>query len=170
MVSVVGELRELLFKVQKLNENQDKNVRLDWHTYFMSIAILGSIRSPCERLKVGCVLVKNKRLISMGYNGFLPGSKHVSRVRSNHEQSTVHAEQNAITDAASRGVSIHECIAYITHYPCINCFKMLVASGIKKIIYLNDYKNDELVEKMIHDIEKKDITIKKIDYNIDLTD
>ena len=167
MVSVVGDLSELLLNVQNLNENENKNVRLDWDKYFMSIAILGSIRSPCERLKVGCVLVKNNRLVSMGYNGFLPGSRHVSRVRNNHEQSTIHAEQNAITDAASRGVSIHNCVAYITHYPCINCFKMLVASGIKKIIYLNDYKNDELVEKMINDVEKNDIIIKKLDYNID---
>lgn len=166
MVSVVGDLCELLLKVQKLNENENKNVRLDWDKYFMSIAILGSIRSPCERLKVGCVLVNNNRLVSMGYNGFLPGSKHVSRVRNNHEQSTIHAEQNAISDAAARGVSVNDCVAYITHYPCINCFKILVASRIKKIIYLNDYKNDELVEKMIDDVEKNDIIIKKLDYTI----
>lgn len=167
MVSVVGDLSELLLKLQKFNENENKNVRLDWDKYFMSIAILGSIRSPCERLKVGCVLVKNNRLVSMGYNGFLPGALHVSRLRNNHEQSTIHAEQNAISDAAARGVSVNDCVAYITHYPCINCFKILVASGIKKIIYLNDYKNDELVEKMIDDVQNSKTTIKKLHYRFE---
>ena len=166
MVSVVCDLSELLLKLQKLSENENKNIRLQWDKYFMSIAILGSIRSPCERLKVGCVLVKNNRLVSMGYNGFLPGALHVSRLRNNHEQSTIHAEQNAISDAAARGVSVNGCFAYITHYPCINCFKILVASGIRNIIYLHDYKNDELVEKMINDVEKNDIIIKKLDYNL----
>ena len=144
-----------------------ENFRLDWDRYFMSIAILGSTRSTCNRLKVGCVIVKNNRLVSMGYNGFLPNSKHVSRIRDNHEQSTVHAEQNAISDAASRGVSVNNCTAYITHYPCINCFKILVAAGIKNIIYLNDYKNDDLIIELKNDIS--DIQIKKLDYdNIDV--
>ena len=102
MDDLVKNISELLLYLQSNKEN----VRLDWNKYFMSIAIIGSIRSPCERLKVGCVLVKNNRLVSMGYNGFLPGAKHVSRVRNSHEQSTIHAEQNAISDAASRGVSL----------------------------------------------------------------
>ena len=150
-----------------LCKTKTENFRLDWDRYFMSIAILGSTRSTCNRLKVGCVVVKNNRLVSMGYNGFLPNSKHVSRIRDNHEQSTVHAEQNAISDAASRGVSVNNCTAYITHYPCINCFKILVAAGIKNIIYLNDYKNDDLIIELKNDIS--DIQIKKLDYdNIDV--
>ena len=139
-------------KLIRVLEDISKNKkRLEWDRYFMSIAILGSIRSPCERLKVGCVLVKNKRIISMGYNGFLPNSKHVSRVRENHEQSTIHAEQNAISDAASRGVTVNGCTAYITHYPCINCFKILIAAGINHIIYLNDYKNDSIINEIKND-------------------
>ena len=149
--------------INMLCKTKTNNIRLDWDRYFMSIAILGSIRSPCNRLKVGCVIIKNNRLVSMGYNGFLPNSKHVSRIRDNHEQSTVHAEQNAISDAASRGVSVNECTAYITHYPCINCFKILIAAGIKKIIYLNDYKNDNLIIHLKNDIT--DIQIKKLDYD-----
>ena len=58
---------------------------------------------------------------------------------------TVHAEQNAIADCAKRGVSCNESIAYITHYPCIHCCRLLLASGIKEIKYINDYKNDKLV-------------------------
>ena len=130
------------------NINEQPKKRIDWDTYFMSIAILGSIRSPCERLKVGCVLVKNNRIVSMGYNGFLPGSNHVSRVRENHEQSTIHAEQNAISDCAKRGVSCLGCTAYVTHHPCIKCFLSMASAGVKEIKYINDYKNDPLVKKI----------------------
>ena len=122
--------------------------RISWDDYFMKAATLASIRSPCERLKVGCVLVKNNRLISMGYNGFLAGTDHRSIIRWGHEQATIHAEINAITDAAKRGVSIDDSVAYITHYPCINCFKALASSGVKKIYYQVDYKNDPILEDL----------------------
>ena len=120
--------------------------RPDWDTYFKKITLVTSERSPCERLQVGCVLVKENRIISQGYNGFLPGCPHQSIVRNNHEQATVHAEQNAIADCAKRGVDCNNSTAYITHYPCIICTRILLAAGIKEIKYINDYKNDELVE------------------------
>ena len=123
--------------------------RLSWDEYFMSVAFLISSRSTCERLHVGCVIVMDNRIISAGYNGFLPGAPHMSIVRNNHEQATVHAEQNAITDCASRGVSVKGGIAYITHYPCLNCAKILAAAGIKEIRYHTDYKNDQLVNEII---------------------
>jgi dCMP deaminase len=122
--------------------------RISWNDYFMKAATLASVRSPCDRLKVGCVIVKNNRLISMGYNGFLAGTEHKSIVRWGHEQATIHAEINAITDAAKRGVSIDDTVAYITHYPCINCFKALASSGVKKIYYQVDYKNDPILEDL----------------------
>jgi len=120
--------------------------RPSWHEYFKQLTLITASRSPCDRLKVGCVLVKDNRIISQGYNGFLPGAPHESKVVNNHEQATVHAEQNAITDCAKRGVSSDGCDAYITHYPCVNCMKILCASGIKKIFYINDYNNDPLVD------------------------
>ena len=120
--------------------------RPSWTEYFKQLALITASRSPCERLKVGCVLVKDNRIISQGYNGFLPGAPHESKIIDNHEQATVHAEQNAITDCAKRGVSSANCDAYITHYPCVNCMKILCASGIKNIFYINDYKNDSLVD------------------------
>ena len=126
--------------------------RITWPDYFMSIAYLISTRSPCDRLHVGCVLVKDNRVISSGYNGFLPGAPHTSRVRDNHEQSTIHAEQNCIADCAKRGVSTDGAVAYITHYPCIHCCKMLLASGIKKIYFNADYKNDPLVKELLQDV------------------
>ena len=119
--------------------------RPSWDTYFQEICLVTSKRSTCERLHVGCIIVNENRIISQGYNGFLPGLPHESIVRDNHEQATVHAEQNAICDCAKRGVSCKGSIAYITHFPCIICCRILIASGIKEIKYIYDYKNDELV-------------------------
>lgn len=120
-------------------------VRPSWDDYFKEIVQVTAKRSPCERLQVGCLLVKDNRIVSQGYNGFLPGCEHTSIVRDGHEQATVHAEQNAIADCAKRGVSCDGCTAYITHYPCIICCRMLLASGITHIKYINNYRNDELV-------------------------
>ena len=120
--------------------------RPSWDQYFKKIVLATKERSPCERLQVGCLLVKDNRIISQGYNGFLPGCSHKSIIRDNHEQATIHAEQNAICDCAKRGVSSKDATAYITHYPCINCMKVMCAAGIKNIYYINDYRNDELVE------------------------
>ena len=117
-----------------------------WDEYFKRLVEMTSTRSKCERLQVGCILVRDNRIISQGYNGHLPGLKHESIVRNNHEQATLHAEQNALVDCAKRGVSCDKCTAYVTHYPCIICCRLLLASGIKEIKYLNDYKNDELVK------------------------
>ena len=120
--------------------------RPTWDEYFKEIVQVTSKRSACERLRVGCLLVKDNRIISQGYNGFLPGCPHKSIVRNNHEQATIHAEQNALADCAKRGVSCLKSTAYITHYPCIICCRLLLASGIKEIKYLEDYKNDDLVK------------------------
>jgi len=124
--------------------------RLSWDEYFIQMATLASTRSPCERLHVGCILTKDNRVISQAYNGYLPGCPHEQKIifgpdNEKHEMATVHAEQNAITDCAKRGVSCAGATAYITHYPCINCMKMLCAAGIKNIKYTNDYHNDPLV-------------------------
>ena len=133
--------------------------KLTWDQYFITMAFLISNRSSCNRLKVGCVLVKDTRVISVGYNGFLSGFPHNSIVRNNHEQATVHAEQNCITDCAGRGINSSGATAYITHYPCLNCLKLLVASGITKIKYYNDYKNDSIIDDIIKD---KNISLEKM--------
>lgn len=129
--------------------------RPSWDEYFMATALLMATRSPCARLHVGCVIVtggeRRNRLVAAGYNGFLPGSRHVSRVRDGHEQATVHAEQNAIADAARRGSSVQGCVAYVTHYPCINCAKILASAGIAEIRYRQNYRNDPLVAPMLAD-------------------
>ena len=126
--------------------------RPSWDDYFKEIVQVTAKRSPCERLHVGCLLVINNRIVSQGYNGFLPGCAHVSIIREGHEQATVHAEQNAIADCAKRGVSCAGATAYITHYPCIICMRLLLAAGILNVKYIYDYKNDPLVAKFAEEI------------------
>jgi dCMP deaminase len=128
--------------------DETKSGRLPWGEYFICIAKLISLRSPSSKLKVGAVIVSDNRIISVGYNGFFAGSAHIPIEIGGHEVNTVHAEQNAIADAAKRGVSINNAEIHITHYPCINCAKLIIASGIRTIRYLTDYKNDPIVERM----------------------
>ena len=127
--------------------------RPSWDAYFMATAVLIASRSPCERLHVGCVIVtagdRKNRIVAAGYNGYLAGAPHESLLRDNHEQATVHAEQNAVADAARRGSSVEGCIAYVTHYPCINCAKILASAGIAEVRYRSDYNNDPLVSPLL---------------------
>ena len=129
--------------------------RPSWDEYFMATSVLISSRSNCERLHVGCVIVtggeRKNRLVAAGYNGFLPGVPHVSRLRDGREQATVHAEQNAIADAARRGSAVEGCVAYVTHFPCINCAKIMAAAGIAEVKYRDDYMNDPLVLPLLTD-------------------
>jgi dCMP deaminase len=139
--------------------NDNETTRIEWDDYFMSIALLASQRSPCQRLHVGSVIVREGRLISMGYNGYIPGAPHISRIKDNHEQSIIHSEINAITDCAKRGTSLSDSKIYITHYPCLNCFRTIASSNIKEIVYLNDYNNDEMVAILANDAK---IMIRKL--------
>jgi dCMP deaminase len=137
--------------------------RPNWDEYFLSAAMLMATRSPCTRQRVGCVIVTagdhGNRIVASGYNGFLPGLPHRSLVRDGHELGTVHAEQNAISDAAKRGVSVDGSSAYVTHYPCIHCAKVLIAAGISRIYYRCDYNNDPLASELFMEAG---IAIKKL--------
>ena len=133
--------------------------RPSWKEYFKEISLLSKKRSSCHRLQVGAVLVKDNRILSMGYNGHLPGHEHISVVRNNHEQATVHAEQNVLCDCAKRGVSCKDATMYITHYPCIICTRLMLAAGIKEINYIDDYKNDPLVKNFC---DKSKVSIFKL--------
>ena len=147
---------------EEKKSNEEKSIerrRPSWEEYFCEIVCATSRRSSCSRLQVGCILVKDNRIISQGYNGFLPGCPHESIVRDGHEQATVHAEQNALCDCAKRGVSCDGSTVYITHYPCVICIRLLLASGISQIYYMNEYKNDELVKILC---KQKGVIIEKI--------
>ncbi len=123
--------------------------RPSWDEYFISTAVLIASRSTCTRLNVGCVMVSSgehkNRIIAAGYNGFITGAPHSSHIRDGHEVATVHAEQNAISDAARRGVSLSDSVAYVTHFPCLNCAKLMLSAGVRRVKYLHDYNNDPLV-------------------------
>lgn len=140
-------------EVRDLVKSWNPNERISWEDYFMSLAFFTSCRSPCARLHVGCVLVKDNRIVSMGYNGFISGEEHKSIMRVDsdgnpHEIATIHAEQNSIIYGARTGVALEGSVAYVTHYPCLNCAKMLVACGITKIYYYEDYHNDPEVSNI----------------------
>ena len=136
--------------------------RPTWDEYFCKLATLTATRSSCNRLHVGCILVLDNRIIAQGYNGYLPAAEHKPVMRDGHNIGTIHAEQNAVLDCAKRGVSCNGTIAYITHYPCFNCFKILATAGIKEIKYIENYKNDPLVAdiaKIVNiNIEHKPVT------------
>ena len=136
----------------------DSNKRISWDEYFISVAKIISLRSPSMKLRVGSVLVRDKRIVSCGYNGYPSGLPHEPINVDGHEVNTIHSEVNAIADSAKRGVSIQDSVLYVTHFPCLNCSKSIIASGIKEIIYLNDYKNDLIATKLLQDAN---ITTKK---------
>ena len=128
--------------------------------YFMEMAQLVSSRSTCMRRKVGAVIVKEKRVLSTGYNGSPKGTKHCEelgciRVKLNVPSGTrhelcrgVHAEQNAVTQAAYFGVSVDGATIYTTTYPCSMCAKILINAGIKEIVYSEGYA-DELSKELL---------------------
>jgi dCMP deaminase len=138
--------------------------RPSWDEYFREIVLATAKRSSCTRLKVGCLLVKNNRIVSQGYNGYLPGCTHKSIVLNGHEQATIHAEQNAICDCAKRGVSCEGATAYITHYPCLICTRLLLASGIQEIKYIDNYTNDPLTSYFCN---QKDVSITQLSSVVD---
>lgn len=130
-------------------DSNSLNPRISWDSYFSKIALVTSERSSDKRLQVGCVIVKNNRICATGYNGNLPGvPNELTILVEGHDVYKCHAEQNAIYDCAKRGVCINDAICYVTHRPCLQCYKALVSSGVSKIYYINDYKNDPIVTKL----------------------
>jgi len=123
-----------------------KRGRLDWDEYFMSITVLTSLRSPSIKKKVGAVIVKRNRIISTGYNGFPSNSVHKSLMIDGKEVNTIHAEQNAIAQCAKMGISCDGCEIYVSHFPCINCAKMIIGSGISVVKYLKDNHNEKSID------------------------
>ncbi|MCM8825738.1 MAG: cytidine/deoxycytidylate deaminase family protein [Candidatus Omnitrophica bacterium] len=141
-------------------QNRKKISRPEWDDYFLRIAVLVSERSTCLRRNVGALLVKEKRILATGYNGAPSGIRHCDETGCLREQLKIppgerhelcrglHAEQNAIIQAAYHGVSIRESVLYITCHPCSVCAKMIINSGIKKVVVLEGYP-DELASIML---------------------
>lgn len=125
-----------------------KSERVDWDTYFMAIAKQVATRSTCDRKHVGAVIVREKTILSTGYNGSVRGLPHCDDVghlmENGHCVRTVHAEANAIAQAARNGVSVRDAEIYVTASPCFNCFKLIVNAGITKIFYGEFYRDTRI--------------------------
>ena len=143
----------------KKNNQQVKPVgktisRPDWDDYFMELAKLVSTRSTCLRRAVGAVLVRDKRILSTGYNGSPPGMKHCLEIGCIRDElkipsgtraeicRAIHAEQNAIIQCAAYGLSSQNSTIYITHQPCTICTKILIGAGVKRIVYDLPYPDE----------------------------
>lgn len=127
--------------------------RPSWDEYFMDIARKAATRGTCDRKQVGCLLVHDRRIIATGYNGSISGTAHCDDIDHDMVEShcvrTIHAEANAVADAARRGVSLLGSTAYVTALPCWNCFKLLVQAGIKRVVYDEPYRaTDELAKRV----------------------
>jgi dCMP deaminase len=128
--------------------------RPDNDTYFMKMAELVATRSTCLRRQVGAVVVKEKRVLTTGYNGAPKGLKHCEEVGCVREQNQVesgtrhelcrgvHAEQNAVIQAAYFGASIKDATMYTTNFPCVMCAKILVNAGVREVVYKDEYVDD----------------------------
>jgi dCMP deaminase len=109
----------------------------------MQIAFTVAQRSTCDRAHVGCVLVRDRRILTTGYNGAPAGLPHCDEIGhlliDGHCVRTLHAEQNAIIQGALHGVSIVDATAYVTHQPCLTCAKMLINAGVRRVVYAGNY-------------------------------
>ncbi len=142
--------------------------RLDWDHYFMEIARQVSTRGTCDRKHVGAVVVRDRSILSTGYNGSIAGTEHCDEVdhmmEDGHCVRTIHAEANAIIQAARNGVMLNGSTLYTTSSPCWQCFKLISNSGIRKIVYGEFYRDER-----IHDVAEQ-IGIELIDLSKKLTE
>ena len=149
------------------------NKRPSWDEYFLKVAMLVSERSTCPRMHCGCVLVREKRILSTGYNGSIPGEEHCEdvgcQIVDNHCVRTIHAEMNAILQCSIHGISTLGATAYVTNMPCTNCAKSLIAAGIKEVVIFSDY-HDTLAEEFFAKggVELRRIMMPKTTINYDL--
>jgi len=139
---------------------KEEEKRPSWDDYFLDIARLVARRSTCRRRSVGALLVIDKRILSTGYNGAPSGLRHCLEVGCLREQHNIpsgerhelcrglHAEQNAIIQAALHGVSVKGATLYCTNHPCVICAKMIINAGVKRIVYSEGY-SDELSFEML---------------------
>lgn len=120
--------------------------RPSWDEYFMGIALQVAKRSTCDRAHVGAVIVRDRRILTTGYNGSPSGLPHCDDVGhllvEGHCVRTIHAEQNAIVQAAYLGISVRGGTLYVTHQPCLTCAKLIINAGIRRVVYAGTYPDN----------------------------
>ena len=124
--------------------------RVSWEDYFMNIAKQVASRSTCDRKHVGAVIVRDRTILSTGYNGSIRGMPHCDEaghlMENDHCVATIHAEINAVLQAAKNGIRIENGEVYITASPCWSCFKMIANAGLKKIYYGEFYRDERIFD------------------------
>jgi len=129
---------------------KDTTSRVGWDEYFMNIAKQVATRATCDRKHVGALIVKDKVILSTGYNGSMRGMPHCDEIghemENGHCVRTVHAEMNAIVQAAKNGVAINGATLYTTASPCWICFKLLINSGIKSVVFGEHYRESRIFD------------------------
>ncbi len=124
--------------------------RVSWDRYFMNLAVQAATRSTCPRKSVGAVVVRDRAVLATGYNGSIRGLAHCSEVgclmENDHCVRTVHAEANAILQAARHGVRIEGADIYVTASPCWECFKLIANAGIRRVLYGEFYRDQRIHE------------------------
>ncbi len=140
-------LLQLPYNHPSADLKKGKMMRPEWDIYFMKIAHVVALRSTCDRAFVGTVMVLDKRILTTGFNGSPAGLPHCDEaghlIIDGHCVRTIHAEANAIIQAALHGVSTKGSTCYVTHFPCIQCAKMLINAGVVRIVYDQEYRIDE---------------------------
>lgn len=130
--------------------------RASWDDYFMQIALDVASRATCDRKHVGAVIVRDKSILATGYNGSIRGLAHCDEdghdIVNNHCERTIHAEANAIIQAARNGVRVEDAEMYATAAPCWGCFKMIVNAGVVLVVYDEPYRLDPRVLRAAHEL------------------
>lgn len=131
---------------------ENRPMRKHWDHYFLDLAEQASTRSTCDRKHVGCVIVRDNAILTTGYNGSVRGLGHCDDEghdmdEGNHCVRTVHAEANAVAQAAREGIALKGSTAYVNTYPCWPCFRLMVNAGVHKIIFRDGYRVDPRVDK-----------------------
>ena len=137
--------------------------RIPWNQYFMLQAVLLSLRSTCEGLSVGAILVRDKRVIAGGYNGAVSGDDHCIDVGcyvvDGHCLRTIHAEMNAVLQCSKFGIPTDGAEIYVTDFPCLQCTKSLLQAGIKRIYYMRNYHNDDYAIRLL---KRKKVAVEQV--------
>ena len=124
--------------------------RAGWDQYFMQIAATVATRATCDRKHVGAVIVRDRTILSTGYNGSIRGMPHCDdaghMMEADHCVATIHAEANAIIQAAKNGVGIDRASVYVTASPCWSCFKMIANAGIERVVFGEFYRDDRIFQ------------------------
>lgn len=146
--------------------------RISWDQYFMAQSHLLALRSTCTRLMVGATIVRDKRIIAGGYNGSVSGSVHCidegCYMIDGHCVRTVHAEANALLQCAKFGVPTDGADIYVTHFPCLQCCKQLIQSGIKTVYYAADYRNHPYAIELFKEAGIETKKVKLTHVNVDV--